>query len=99
MTNDVRSSIARNAEVMTMVSVGPSATSAIRSESDIRVNYFDPTRILSASNAITSGGHQAVFSIRSGIAADCMITVANGKVKIAFRPFRSNATLALPRNS
>ncbi|MFN0110516.1 MAG: hypothetical protein ACKVZH_16800 [Blastocatellia bacterium] len=32
-----------------------------RSESDIRVNYFDPTKIISGSNAITSGGHQAMF--------------------------------------
>ncbi len=32
-----------------------------RSESDIRVNYFDPTKILSGSNAIVSSGHQAIF--------------------------------------
>ncbi len=32
-----------------------------RSESDIRVNYFDPTKILGASNSIVGGGHQAVF--------------------------------------
>jgi hypothetical protein len=39
-----------------------------RSESDIRVNYFDPTKIISASNSIVSGGHQAVFfSTNSGV--------------------------------
>ncbi|MEK7832775.1 MAG: exo-alpha-sialidase [Acidobacteriota bacterium] len=37
------------------------AQSSARSESDIRINYFDPTKILSASNAIVSSGHQAVF--------------------------------------
>ena len=39
-----------------------------RSESDIRVNYFDPTKILGASNSIVGGGHQAVFfSTNSGV--------------------------------
>lgn len=37
------------------------AQTTSRSESDIRINYFDPTKILSASNSIVSGGHQAVF--------------------------------------
>lgn len=37
-----------------------------RSESDIRINYFDPTKILSASNAIVSSGHQAVFYSTDG---------------------------------
>lgn len=37
------------------------AQSTPRSESDIRINYFDPTKILSASNSIVSGGRQAVF--------------------------------------
>ena len=32
-----------------------------RSESDIRVNYFDPTKIISASNSIVGGGRQAQF--------------------------------------
>jgi hypothetical protein len=35
--------------------------SAARSESDIRINFFDPTKILSGSNAIQSGGQQAMF--------------------------------------
>ncbi len=39
-----------------------------RSESDIRVNYFDPTKIISASNSIVGGGHQAqFFSTDSGV--------------------------------
>jgi hypothetical protein len=38
-----------------------------RSESDIRINFFDPTKILSASNNIGSTGQQAVFySTNSG---------------------------------
>ncbi|HXU45134.1 MAG TPA: hypothetical protein VN783_06385 [Thermoanaerobaculia bacterium] len=38
-----------------------------RSESDIRVNYWDATKIISASNSITGGGHQAIaFSTDSG---------------------------------
>ena len=32
-----------------------------RSESDIRVNYFDPTKIISASNSIVGGGRQSQF--------------------------------------
>ena len=35
--------------------------SAARSESDIRINFFDPTKILSASNNIQSDGQQAIF--------------------------------------
>ena len=39
-----------------------------RSESDIRVNYFDPTKIIAASNSIVGGGHQAqFFSTDSGL--------------------------------
>ncbi|MBS1789304.1 MAG: exo-alpha-sialidase [Acidobacteria bacterium] len=37
------------------------AQTSPRSESDIRINYFDPTKIISASNAIVSSGHQAIF--------------------------------------
>lgn len=45
---------------------GPQGTP--RSESDIRVNYFDPTKIISASNSIVGGGHQAqFFSTDSGV--------------------------------
>jgi hypothetical protein len=32
-----------------------------RSESDIRINPWDPNHIISASNSITSGGRQAIF--------------------------------------
>jgi hypothetical protein len=32
-----------------------------RSESDIRVNYLDPTKIIAGSNSIVGGGHQAQF--------------------------------------
>ena len=42
------------------------AQTTARSESDIRVNYFDPMKILSASNAITSGGRQAMFYSTDG---------------------------------
>ncbi len=45
---------------------GPQTTP--RSESDIRVNYFDPTKIIGASNSIVGGGHQAqFFSTDSGM--------------------------------
>lgn len=37
-----------------------------RSESDIRVNYFDTMKILSGSNAIVSSGHQAIFYSTDG---------------------------------
>lgn len=42
------------------------AQTSARSESDIRINYFDPTKILSGSNAITSGGRQAMFYSTDG---------------------------------
>lgn len=45
---------------------GPQTTP--RSETDIRVNYFDPTKIIGASNSIVGGGHQAQFySTDSGV--------------------------------
>lgn len=37
------------------------AQTSPRSESDIRVNYWDPTKIIAASNNISSGGRQAQF--------------------------------------
>ena len=37
------------------------AQSAARSESDIRVNYWDPSKIIGASNNISSSGQQAQF--------------------------------------
>ncbi|MBI3424111.1 MAG: VCBS repeat-containing protein [Acidobacteria bacterium] len=44
------------------------AQTTARSESDIRINFFDPTKIISASNAITASGQQAVFySTNSGV--------------------------------
>ncbi len=43
------------------------AQSSPRSESDIRVNFFDPTKIISASNNISgSGGQSMFFSTNSG---------------------------------
>ncbi len=40
---------------------------AARSESDIRVNFFDPSKILAASNNISGTGQQGIyFSINSG---------------------------------
>jgi len=42
------------------LSVSGSATSP-RSESDIRIDYFHPTRIIAASNTIASGGAQAQY--------------------------------------
>lgn len=39
---------------------------AARSESDIRVNYFDTTKILVASNNISSGGQQGVYYSTDG---------------------------------
>ena len=39
-----------------------------RSESDIRINFFNPTQVIAASNAISSGGAQAQFySSNSGV--------------------------------
>jgi hypothetical protein len=40
--------------------------SAPRSESDIRVNYWDPTKIISASNNISGSGSQAQFYSTDG---------------------------------
>jgi len=40
--------------------------SAVRSESDIRVNYWDPMKIISASNNISGSGHQAQFYSTDG---------------------------------
>jgi hypothetical protein len=37
------------------------AQSSARSESDIRINYFDPTKILSASNNIAASGKQGIY--------------------------------------
>jgi hypothetical protein len=37
-----------------------------RSESDIRINFFDPTKIIAASNAIAIGGAQAIFYSSDG---------------------------------
>ena len=43
------------------------AQTAARSESDIRVNYWDPTKIIGASNNISSSGQQSQFySTNSG---------------------------------
>jgi len=42
------------------------AQSTARSESDIRINYWNPNLIISASNAIVSGGFQAMFSSSDG---------------------------------
>lgn len=40
--------------------------SSPRSESDIRINYFDPMKIISGSNAIVSSGRQAIFYSTDG---------------------------------
>jgi hypothetical protein len=40
--------------------------SASRSESDIRINYFDSSKIISASNNITSSGKQAIYYSTDG---------------------------------
>ncbi|MDP9121531.1 MAG: glycoside hydrolase [Acidobacteriota bacterium] len=43
------------------------SASTPRSESDIRINFFDPTKIISASNDISSSGQQRIFfSTNSG---------------------------------
>ena len=42
------------------------AQTAARSESDIRVNYWDPTKILGASNNISGSGYQAQFYSTDG---------------------------------
>ncbi|MEP7014721.1 MAG: dockerin type I domain-containing protein [Verrucomicrobiota bacterium] len=42
--------------------------SAARSESDIRINYFDPMKIISASNNIAASGKQAIYySVDGGV--------------------------------
>ncbi|MBV9242656.1 MAG: carboxypeptidase regulatory-like domain-containing protein [Acidobacteria bacterium] len=51
--------------VGTNVRLSGSQTAA-RSESDIRINYFDPLKILSASNNIASGGRQGVYASLDG---------------------------------
>jgi hypothetical protein len=43
------------------------AQSSARSESDIRINFFDPTKVIAASNNISASGMQAMFfSTNSG---------------------------------
>lgn len=42
------------------------AQSSARSESDIRVNYWNPQKILGASNSISAGGTQSVFRSLDG---------------------------------
>lgn len=42
------------------------AQSASRSESDIRINYFDSSKIISASNNIASSGKQAIYYSTDG---------------------------------
>ena len=43
------------------------AQTVARSESDIRINYFDPTKVISASNNIGGNGKQAIYySTNSG---------------------------------
>ncbi len=42
------------------------AQSVPRSESDIRINYFDPMKIISASNNITGSGKQVIYYSTNG---------------------------------
>jgi hypothetical protein len=42
------------------------AQTSARSESDIRINFFNPTQVIAASNAISSGGTQAQFYSSNG---------------------------------
>jgi hypothetical protein len=42
------------------------AQTSPRSESDIRINFLNPSQVIAASNAITSGGHQAMFYSSNG---------------------------------
>jgi hypothetical protein len=42
------------------------AQTSARSESDIRINFFNPTQVIAASNAIVSGGTQAQFYSSNG---------------------------------
>jgi hypothetical protein len=43
------------------------SSTAIKSESDIRINFFDPTKIIGASNNISGTGRQSIFySTNSG---------------------------------
>jgi hypothetical protein len=42
------------------------AQTSPRSESDIRINFFNPTQVIAASNAIVSGGTQAQFYSSNG---------------------------------
>lgn len=45
-----------------------SAAGIIRSESDIRINFFDPTKIIAASNNISGTGKQGIYySTNSGV--------------------------------
>lgn len=59
-------SMNEKATVGTNLRISGAATNA-RSESDIRVNYWDPTKIISGSNNIGGNGQQAMFySTNSG---------------------------------
>ncbi len=42
------------------------AQTSPRSESDIRINFLNPLQVIAASNAIVSGGHQAMFYSSNG---------------------------------
>jgi hypothetical protein len=42
------------------------AQTSPRSESDIRINFNNPNQVIAASNAIVSGGHQAMFYSSNG---------------------------------
>ena len=54
------SELGKNAQMGTNLRISGAQTTP-RSESDIRINFFDPTKIIAASNAIVSGGAQAMF--------------------------------------
>lgn len=41
--------------------ISPTGASNVRSESDIRINFFDPTKIIAASNNISGTGRQGIY--------------------------------------
>lgn len=59
--------VAPNSTITNEQRISPSGAGAVRSESDIRINFFDPTKIISASNNISGTGKQGIYySTNSG---------------------------------
>ena len=63
--NPEKSTLTRAASETGEERISGSQTSS-RSESDIRINFFDPTKIISASNNISASGMQAMFFSTNG---------------------------------